>query len=276
MKVALMLSGMVRNIEDTFDSFKYYFMDRYNEIDVFFYGCENINGRIQNIEMMNKMFSPKKIIINESSYYTDRIGCDLLSTNITHKPNRQHWNRSIWALYNVMMVNKLRNEYELETNIEYDMVIRSRVDFFWFRPINEEEINISKNHIITPWDWAFRSGSPWNGPYDYAYSDFYAISNPKMMDFYSKAYEYVNFFSTEKSFHPESLLGYYLIDKPVFEVKKHVIQEYPLISRVGVDSNGWNLPTPYFHPRIWDGDRDFGTNDIGHPNISNLRTRFDK
>ena len=42
---------------------------------------------------------------------------------------------------------------------------------------------MAKDNIVIPWDWAFRSGPPWNGRYSFGYSDFYAISNNNLFNF---------------------------------------------------------------------------------------------
>jgi hypothetical protein len=273
MKIALILSGSVRNIEDTFDSMEYYFLNKFQNIDVFFYGCENVFGREKNIDFLTKKFSPKKIVVNEKSFYTDEIGLDILSKKNHHTPSPSHWNKSIWAFYNVMMCNQLKKEYESENNFEYDLVIRSRMDLFWFREVNKDEIEMAKDSVVIPWDWAFRSGPPWNGRYPFGYSDFYAISNNNLFNFYADAYKYINEFSSIYPYAPESLLGFYLKDKPVKEVRRHVISEYPIIQREGIDSNGDPLPGPYFHPKVWDGEKDFGSTNIHH--IGGLRVRYD-
>ena len=273
MKVALILSGAVRNIEDTFDSMEYYFLKNFSDIDVFFYGCENSFGREKNIDFLVKKFSPKKLVVNEKSFYTEKIGSDILSKNHRHIPSESYWNNSIWAFYNVMMCNNLKKEYEIENGFRYDIVIRSRMDLFWFREVNEQEIELARENIVLPWDWAFRSGPPWNGRYPFGFADVYALSSSELFDFYSNAYNFIPEFSSIYPYAPESLLGYYLKDQPVKEVKRHVITEYPIIERNGLDSNGDPLPNNYYHPRIWSGKEDFGTTDIGY--IGGLRVRFD-
>ena len=271
MKVALLISGAVRNIEDTYDSIKHHILDRFDDIDVFFYGCENIKGKQQNYDFLMQKFSPKKIIVNTSDFYTSSIGCDILSKKFHF--SQQYSERPIWNSYNLMMCNNLIKEYELENGFEYDYVIRTRTDLFWFRGFNQEELELAKNNIVIPWDWAFRSGYPWNGPNPFGYSDIYAISNRELFDFYANVYNSIFEFSESYPYHTESVMGYYLKDSPVVEVKRHVITEYPIIERDGIDSNGDPLPEPYFHPKIWSGIGDFGTTDINK--IGGLRVRYD-
>lgn len=250
-KVALILSGSVRNIEDTFKSMEYYLLNKFKNIDVFFYGCENVYGKDKNIEFLTEKFSPKKMVVNEKSFYS----------------NFSDINKSIIAFYNVMMCNELKKEYEVENGFKYDLVIRTRMDLFWMKDISDNEIELAlSGNILIPLKWAFRSGLPWNGPNPFGYSDFYAISNNELFNFYANAYKFLGDFTRLYPYHPESMLGYYLKDSPVIEVDEHVTCEYPIIQREGLDER-------HFHPVIWDGYKDFGTTDINY--ISALRKRLD-
>jgi len=270
MKVALILTGSVRNLHDTYHSIKYYFLDRFQELDIFVYGCENNMGRDQNLKFIFDFLRPKKAVINSYTFYTPKLGRDIVSDKKTFYDVTE---KSIWAYFNVMMANKMRKDYEIENDVEYDLIIRSRMDLFWFRHITDQEIEHSKNNILVPWDWAFRSGYPWNGPNPLGYSDFYCITNSELFDYYANVYSYISEFSNSLSYHSESVLGYYLKDKPVIEVPKHVMNEYPIVERNGMDSNGDVIPDPYYHPKIWSGIDDFGTCDI--QKIGRLRLRYD-
>jgi hypothetical protein len=273
MRSALILSGAFRNIEDTYDSIKYHILDKFQGIDVFFYGCENINGFEQNIKFLKDNFDIKSYVVNQSIFYTSGLGSDTLSSIKVPNGQMRYWDRSIWAFYNVMMCNELKKRYELQNGFRYDFVIRSRMDLFWFRGITDEEIELSVNNIVIPWDWAFRSGPPWNGPNPFGFADLYAFSNNELFDFYADAYKFIPEFSESYIYHPESLLGYYLKNISVKEVPRHVITEYPIKQRLGFDSNGDPLPEPFHHPKIWDGDVDFGSNNIHH--IGGLRVKLD-
>jgi hypothetical protein len=273
MRVALILSGGVRNVVDTFESIDYHLLKNFLEIDVFIYACENVEGRDKNLEFLSKKFSPKKIIVNKKSFYTSDIGSGILSNKHFHHPSPSYWNNSIWAFYNVIKCNELKNQYEIENGFTYDLVVRSRMDIFWFRKIEPSEIEISKNNIVVPWDWAFRSGPPWNGRHNFGYADIYAFSSGNLFNFYANAYNHISNFSEIYPYAPESFLGYYLKDMFVVECKKHIMLEYPIIERNGLDGNGDKIPEPFFHPKIWNGMNDFGSTEVRH--ITSLRKRFD-
>jgi len=131
MKIALLLTGGLRNFEDTFRSFKHFLLDK-NDIDVFFYGLENNKGKIKNEETFRRLFNPKDFIINDKNYY------DIIPV----KPS--YIKSSFFSFYNVFKCNQLKNEYASKHNINYDLVIRCRLDAFWFRPISCEEMDLSK------------------------------------------------------------------------------------------------------------------------------------
>lgn len=270
-KVALILSGAVRNLEDTWYSIKYHIVDKFDNLDVFFYGCENIKGREQNYDLIMSKFNPKKVVINPFDFYTDEIGSGMLTNKFNNSPN--YCKRPIWSSYNLMMCNNLKKDFQNENNFEYDLVIRSRTDLFWFREFNTQELELAKSNIVLPWDWAFRSGHPWNGPNNFGYSDIYAISNNQLFDYYANVYHSIKEFSDLYPYHTESVLGYYLREKPVVEVKRHVLTEYPIFERMGLDSNGEPLPENFYHPKIWYGEKDFGTTNINL--LGGLRVRYD-
>jgi hypothetical protein len=220
MKVALLLSGSIRNVEDTFESMKYHILDKY-ETDVFIYGVNNINDYESNINMLEGMFKPKKMVLNNPKFYDD-INISLLKNSNTDL----FYNNAIRALFNVKNVNILKNKYESDNNFKYDMVIRSRFDLFWIRSVSEHEIKkVYGNEIVIPYEWAFRKNHQSGGPNNFGYSDFYAISNSDNMDYYSSIFDKISDFPY--NFHPESVIGYYLQDKKVFESSRHVTIDYP-------------------------------------------------
>jgi len=122
-----------------------------------------------------------------------------------------------------MKCNELKKQYEVENNIKYDIVIRSRTDYFWFRSFNKNELILAKDNILIPEEWAFKSVN------SFAKSDVFAFGNNFLMDQYSQLFNYIDDYCKNFSYHPESLCGYHLMVKniPVIETKRCVIFEYP-------------------------------------------------
>ena len=63
MKIALCLSGGLRNFKDTHYSFKNFILDKY-DTDVFFYGLENKEGVDVNKKDLLDLYNPKNYQIN--------------------------------------------------------------------------------------------------------------------------------------------------------------------------------------------------------------------
>jgi len=253
MKTALILSGSIRNLDETYIALKYHIIDKFNNIDVFFYGCENSFGKIENEKQIYKYFSPKKFVVNSKGYYNCNNGNDLLTNNkIDQSLAKKSHEKSIWAFHNVMKCNELKKEYEKENNIKYELVIRCRLDCFWFRTISEIELSQIKNNILIPWDWAFRSNHPSGGTHPFGYADVYCISNNDLFNYYADAYKYIPNFSEKYLYTPEALLGYYLKDINIIECKRHVIFEYPL--NQNIVNNEYSLE--YYHPLLFNNDKD--------------------
>jgi hypothetical protein len=259
MRVCLLLSGIVRNFEDTYPSIQHHLIDRFNDIDVFIYGVENDMGQKDNEYKLKKLYNPKKIVINLSSFY-DGIDGNML----TIKSNTKIVDNSLRALFNVKMANELKKEYEKENNFKYDVVIRSRFDLFWVRPICEYEMEkVRMGTILVPYDWAFRSNHPSGGPNNFGFSDLYSVSNSENMDFYSNIFEMLISFPYE--YHSESIIGYYLKDKKVFETTRHITIDYPThlnpIGQFGYASTYLNedekkfiglLDYEFYSPKVWE------------------------
>jgi hypothetical protein len=209
MKIALCLSGGLRNFKDTAYSFKNHLLDKH-QVDVFFFGLENKDGSIQNQKDFIELYQPKKLQINTKDYYNN-ILCNY------HLPT------SYYGFYNVMKCNDLKKQYEQDNSFKYDIVIRSRTDFFWFRDLTTEELELSKDYVLTPSEWSFRS------VHDFCRSDVFAIGNSELIDEYSELFNYIDEYCKIFTFHPESLCGYHLQDKkiPNLEVERCVVFEYP-------------------------------------------------
>lgn len=210
LKIALCLSGGLRNYKDTFYSIKHFLLDKHN-IDVFFYGLENKEGKDKNIQDFTEMYNPKKIVVNDLEFYK-KMPCRYKT-----QPN------SYYAFYNVMKCNELKKEYELENNMKYDIVIRCRLDTFWFRSISQNEFELAKTKILTPREWSFNHVNSW------ARSDIFAIGSSDLMDQYSDLFNRIDEYCKSMEFYSEQICGYHMmINKiPTEENDRVFIFEYP-------------------------------------------------
>lgn len=209
MRIALCLSGGLRNFKDTYYSFKEFLLDKH-EVDVFFYGLENKEGKNQNESDLIQLYDPKSYVINTPDDYS-QIPCpyDIKS--------------SFYAFYNVLKCNGLKSEQEFIQGYKYDVVIRSRTDYFWFRELTNQELILAKDNILIPKEWAFKEVN------DFARFDGLAIGNSNAMDIYSSLFFHIDEYCKGFKFHPESLCGYHLMTKNLsnVEIDRPVIFEYP-------------------------------------------------
>lgn len=207
--MALCISGGLRNFKDTHYSFVKYLLSKH-EVDVFFYGLENKEGKENNINDFKNLYNPKNCIVNSKDYYEN--------INFPYKES------SCCAFYNIYMCNELKKSYENLNNFKYDYVIRSRADIFWFRYISDDEFNLANDSILIPQEWAFKAPSR-----PYARSDMFALGNSMLIDAYSSLFTRINEYINEIGTHPESLCGYHILKNsiPNIENERCFVFEYP-------------------------------------------------
>lgn len=63
------------------------------------------------------------------------------------------WMSGVW---NVKMANLLRKEYEQSEGIKYDLVIKCRIDTFFYAKISQKDIQLAlEGNILIPNAWDF-------------------------------------------------------------------------------------------------------------------------
>ena len=155
-RIAIQLFGHLRTFEYTFESFNKYllkenilddyqidiFIHTWNELDHATINYRNLDGKAltdklltnETLSFVNKLYQPKKIVVES------QLDCqnEVLIEKIGQFPRAKKGclNNS----YTIYMVNKLRNEYELENNIHYDWVIVTRPDIFFKSPFRIDNI----------------------------------------------------------------------------------------------------------------------------------------
>lgn len=167
MKVALCLSGLVRNYSDCYNTHKKFFIEALNA-DVFIHTWSKIGSNklphwytqeyslakhkdsIAKQEDINKKdllskYNPKLIEIEYPNI-------EYFYNKFYQKDNEKFFN-NVMMHYGINRANNLRIKYEKQNNITYDIVIRCRFDlFFEHFSIFEEKIKdcISNNTIYLP------------------------------------------------------------------------------------------------------------------------------
>lgn len=207
MKIALCLSGQPRNIEIGFNKLKYSILD-HNDVDVFvhtWYDPKNLStrsvipGRQNNIvsadadKKILDLYEPKAYKIekpkvwkseNYNLQFTDRCfddcwswgkecGIDLAKKYLIDAVY------SMW--FSIMMANHLKEEYSLETNTKYDLVIRNRFDYGPHIRLDFSQFEIDDNVLIF---------QDLNQPYGMI-SDWFNMGSSNTMNIFSSIYYHI-------------------------------------------------------------------------------------
>lgn len=199
MKVALCLSGHIRNLEDNYPSIKKHILDKFNT-DVFihtwdtygwraegndyvleqdgFKGFDYYSGIIDK-EKIEKLFRPKKFVIEKyetlenlffekSEKYRDQL----------KYPDKDRPINFVSMWYKIFKCNELKKDFELENNFTYDIVIRSRPDLFYFETVLDENIlKTYKKALFVPTIESHGGAS-----------DIFALGSSKVIDIASSVY----------------------------------------------------------------------------------------
>jgi len=189
-KIAVCMSGMIRNYHHTFDRFKKYIIEPLNP-DIFVY----THGRTDKDEdFLVSNYKPIKYLIHRG-----------LPPEAISRINRSGQNYNLTSqFFNINECNKLKKQFEDEHSFKYDLVMRVRFDAFFNNYFSEEQLNIAISKILVPWGWSFTEISHFAKP------DIFAMSSSSNMDTYSSLYDRLNDYN-ECKYHPESLVGYNLM-----------------------------------------------------------------
>ena len=206
MRVALCLSGFPRCIEYAYPYLYKYIISALNP-DIYFFGYSDTDKGLDDNKIID-ILKPKDFVIREfdenvkdeiwSAYGTDQIiNPDLHTAPIN----------ILSQYYNILNSNRLK----INSGVEYDIVIRSRTDFFFYRKINDSELNVVEGTVYIPDVWDF--GGVSSG---------FACGDSNSMDIYSDLFNHVKDYNISEGirFHPETLKG--------FHVHKHLKREVVL------------------------------------------------
>lgn len=218
MRIAVCLSGMLRNFESTHSTFNKYISEIYKP-DIFFFGYPNNNGKEYCNKKLIELYNPKKFLLQD---YTEELRNIICSNESKFKQNcrlETKINNTISQFYNIYNCDLLRQEYEKQNKFIYDVVIRSRTDVYYYKSFEKHELLLaSMGHVLIPTEWDFKNVS------SEAVSDSFAMTNSRNMTKYSNIYnKYESYYNNGCLMHPESLLGKHLITENLMriEVKGH-------------------------------------------------------
>lgn len=228
MRVAILLPGMLRHFEVVYPYFKKYVIDPLNP-DVFFYGYPNKKGLAYCERKLVELWRPKKYTIRD---YTAELRAEICPYEMELRSKRSGYtsekaaNTWVSGVYCVKKANALKQQYEQENNFLYDVVIKSRTDWFYRREHAKEELQRAKNgELLIPEAWDFK------GVNEIGASDVSAMSDSKTIDSYASLYDNIEKYFREGTyaFHPETYCG--------IHIARCQLNRTPL--RAGVNDTGW-------------------------------------
>lgn len=194
MKVALLLSGQMRNADEVFPKFKTNLLDRY-DIDVFISTWDS-----PNVYDSVKLFNPIAIDIeNYEAGFADRFKNIVKDDEWKLETNANLVSAcSMW--YKTMRVHSLLEDRNRWFG-EYDVVIKSRPDILIEEPIELIKPSDSTIYIPKGWDWSEGIGDLM------AYG-----SNKAMKDYCTLFYDFKIVIRDMDKINPERILRAYLED----------------------------------------------------------------
>jgi hypothetical protein len=193
MKVALLLSGQFRNGKECYQSIYDNLISHY-DTDVFIsYHYEEPDVTF---EELDELYKPKYIMYEK--YEKDLIDKFNLTNNFLHYTESNPSSLcKMW--FGNMMVNILKDDYEKNNDMKYDVVIKCRFDVNILEKI---ELKLPENQIYIPIGWDHMDGV----------NDIFAYGDSESMDYYSSAFYSLDGFINEGRFiHPEMLLKAHLM-----------------------------------------------------------------
>ena len=173
MKVALCLSGQPRVVDIGYQKLSQAIL-QHNDVDVFihtWFDPENLStqsvipGRESHtldslaIEKLQRYYQPKKILVEKPKSWKRSYGF----------PDKCFTNAWTWALevqggldvakeyinntthsmfYSMMMANLIKEQYSAETGVEYDLVIRNRIDYSPHVVLKLNDISIDDDTLV--------------------------------------------------------------------------------------------------------------------------------
>lgn len=199
MRIALCLSGQPRGLPLSFDQIKKNLIEPNNITDIFLHAWhdEADVGKPYNStqstqdgfvgiakpktkEILMWAYEPKKSIVEPQRSF------EYLSHLIAAPTAKQTILAS--QLYSTFKANSLREEYEKENNFKYDLVIRTRFDLHYFKPITissyENEVKAGKIVVMKK----FQDDQERFQNQDKPMTDIFAFGNSEKMSIFSSVF----------------------------------------------------------------------------------------
>lgn len=206
LKTCVLIIGRLDSFEKCYESLEKYILQPF-DADVFFSGYPNHMGLKYCDNKINELWKPKKYLIRDYDY---NVRLEVHPNDQKFVNKRSECTPHTWlsGMHNLKIVNKLKKQYELENNFNYDICIKSRTDAIWHSYVSNEEIDLVLNdekNILIPTAWDFKEVHP------LGCSDVSCVTSSEGMDLYASFMDFVDeYYDSGEIFHPESLLGIHI------------------------------------------------------------------
>jgi len=162
-KVAICFSGAIRDFDRCIPSIQKYFLNNFKNKDIFLhlwtFNKDENNNLITNFKWRNSIISSDKIIniLQPVSYQIDNYNSDWEQQIISNSGidlnkfvtlDEKNYGINCCSMYwKILKCFELMNEYSKKNNINYDLIIRARLDFIWEDYIYPTDFKIINNVV---------------------------------------------------------------------------------------------------------------------------------
>lgn len=222
-KIAICFSGAIRNFRTCLPSIQKYILNGLQP-DIFVHmwtfdskDKDKLDGKFKwrnsevDLDYFKEILKPKKCIINKFDNHWERkiedeSGLRDIVNNL-EDDKRKYARSALGMYYKIMKCDELRIEYEKENDIEYDCVIRARLDYNFYDYLYPDEIfPLKKNELIIIKDRYNETAEA----FKYSNDKFF-ISNgetmKKMCNLFKHMKKYIKYDNTE--FEGQNLMIYH-------------------------------------------------------------------
>jgi hypothetical protein len=223
MKVAVCVSGQPREFKRSYPSLKAHILNHV-DADIFIYTWNalkqphfEVEGAIRYpdegpIQEFLSLYDPVAAVVEEWSDATEKYFYDA-----KYEANR-HPHASIVRyramLYTIYQCNALKNRFEKENDIKYDIVIKARSDIELTRPVSLDELEFAKSQNILFSDVCRGDGMV---------SDILWFGNPHVMDAACNLWkDFDNYYNQGVQFNTEVMFPHHLRSNGFF-AREHSI-----------------------------------------------------
>lgn len=166
MKVAICFSGAIRNFDDCICSTLKYFINNFNNPDIFLHMWTfnqddttkdityNFKWRKDNssVEKIMSILNPKKYVIEEYTNDSEKKIIELSHVDMKKflTDQEKNYGFNCCSMYwKILKSFELAEEYSIQNKFEYDLIIRARLDFIWEDYIGISHFtNLTENNLF--------------------------------------------------------------------------------------------------------------------------------